>query len=76
MIGTIVIKPHSDGKWTAFHEEKRIGGSKCKSCVIKTMLNLTKNSIKYTNIVIVAENGEVLNEYLTGAANVRKSPES
>lgn len=53
-----IIRIKKDGeKWSAYHGDKRIGGSACKSCIINVMIQITKKSTKYDSIVIHNEDG-------------------
>ena len=69
---TIIIKRGETG-WSAFNNNKPIAKSPCKPCIISLMKNLTKNSKKYSSIIVVADNGEVLEEMKTGVSNARNN---
>lgn len=72
---TVIIKK-VDKEWTAFNNDRKIGKSACKGCIIKLMQRLTATSLKYNNIIVVANNGEVLSEFPTGANHVRNNQDN
>lgn len=71
MTDIIIRKDLSIPGWGAFVGDKRIASvKKCRSCLIKVMKTVTKNSGKYNKIVVLGKDGLVEREFPTGAANV------
>lgn len=63
-----IIRIKKDGdKWAAFHDDKRIGSSACKACIIKTIIAVTKKSTKYHSIVVHDEDGTPIRTIPLGA---------
>lgn len=54
----IVIRKDLD-KWIAYYGDKPIAKSICRSCVVKIVLAVTKNSSKYKTIVVHNEDNSV-----------------
>jgi hypothetical protein len=61
----VQIRPVMGG-WAAFDGERQVSKSACKSCVIKIMLKLTKDSKVYSMITVRDKNGNVEISYETG----------
>lgn len=60
----IAIRKVED-KWIASFNNRPIAKSVCKSCVVKLVLAVTKNSSKYDKIIVHNEDGS-FSGYLTG----------
>lgn len=53
--------------WGAFtNENRQIGNSQCRSCIIKVILKITKNSTIYDRIAVYNEDGSLKARILTG----------
>lgn len=61
----IIIRKDGE-KWVAFANDKPIGGSKCRDCIIKVMLAITKKSQRYKTITVYDEDGSLKHKLLTG----------
>jgi len=66
----IVIKKNGD-RGTAYDGEKSIANSKCRSCVVKILLSVTKNSERYKSILVYDDKDELAAVHRTGVENAR-----
>jgi len=67
-----VVIRKSEDMWAAFDAGKRIGSSKCRNCLVKMLLNITKNSSRYKVISVYDDINELTATYRTGAGNARR----
>lgn len=62
-----IIVRRVEKKWVAQVGDKTVVSSPCKPCVVKALIAVTKDSIKYDKIVIHNEDGTPMETILTGA---------
>lgn len=46
-----------DERWAAFIGDKKMVRSRCRSCIIKALINLNMNSTKYDKLIVENEDG-------------------
>ena len=62
-------------KWSCYSDNKIIASSKCRSCVVKIIIKLTKNSTKYNELSVYDKDGSLKATYRLGEANDRNNQE-
>lgn len=66
---------HTGEYWIAYTNIKAIGQSKCKDCIVGAMRRLTRESTKYTAIIVFNAIGKEQASFRTGAAHARNDQE-
>lgn len=61
----ILVHEHGD-KWIATFNNRKIAHSHCKNCIVKILLHVTKNSSRYSKIVVLGRDGVIEKTLATG----------
>ncbi len=56
----------NEDRWSAFSDNHIIASSKCRSCVVKIIIKLTKNSTRYNELSVYDKDGFLRSTFRLG----------